>query len=306
MSAVESYSWLLERLKDRSKVEMVIKHLPRLVLNHLDAWGITLIIGMVVLVIHNTFKPELLEIPFILAFCYWLGFAVNDYFDAPFDGQDAAKGQENFFVQCRVTRRQAAVFFGVVSIGLLLLFAQFGLKGMMVVTSGLLAIWAYSAPPLRLKSRPVFDLLMHMIFVQTFPFLACIVLLELAWTRLDTALVSVFMLTSLSAQLEQQLRDYAVDLQTDRNFTTTFGAHTSAILLKLISAALIVLFAYYIITGILPGYLLPFGLLFLPMLLDRFFRDTFTARSVLLGRALLITALIYAGYVSTSRFLHIW
>src|SRR5215207_8414864 len=176
------------------KANMILKHLPKLILNHLDAWGITLIISMVALVIHPPFKPELIGVPLILAFCYWLGFAVNDYFDAPFDGQDVKKGRGNFFVHHPMTRLQAAVFFGVISLGLAILFAQFGLKGIIVVAGGLLAIWAYSAPPLRLKSRPVFDLVMHMIFVQTFPYLACMVLIGLEWTRLDTALLSVFIL----------------------------------------------------------------------------------------------------------------
>ncbi|MEP6986956.1 MAG: UbiA family prenyltransferase [Chloroflexota bacterium] len=279
---------------------MILKHLPKLILNHVDAWGITLIISMVALVMHPPFQPTLIGIPVILAFCYWLGFAVNDYFDAPFDGQDAKKGRGNFFVHHPITRLQAVSFFGLTSVLLAVLFATFGLKGIIVVSGGLFAIWAYSAPPLRLKSRPVFDLLMHMIFVQTFPYLACLVLTGLAWTHLDTALLSIFILTSLSAQLEQQLRDYAVDLQTDRNFTTTFGAPTSAFLLKLTSGTLIILFTYYILAGIIPTSLLPFGLLFLPLLIHRFFRGALAARPETLGRALLIAALVYMGYVSTS------
>jgi len=284
---------------------MIFKHLPKLLINHVDAWGITLIIGIVTLVVHPPFRLELIGIPITLAFCYWLGFAVNDYFDAPFDGQDAKKGRGNFFVQVPFTRLQAAVFFGGMSIGLAILFAYFGTRGVIVVVFGLFAIWAYSAPPLRLKSHPGFDLLMHMIFVQTFPYVACMTLLGLTWTRLDTALVSVFILTSLSAQLEQQIRDYAIDLQTDRNFTTTVGASTSAFLLKLTSGTLIVLFTFYIVAGVIPTSLLPFGLLFLPMLLHRFFRGALAARPETLGRALLIAALVYTGYVSTSGLLNL-
>lgn len=282
---------------------MRVKHLPKLFLNHVDAWGITLMIGIVALIVHSSFKVELIVVPVILAFCYWLGFAVNDYFDAPFDGTDAAKGQRNFFVQVPFTRLQAALTFGVISLGLGSLFAHFGLRGIVIVLSGLFAIWAYSAPPLRLKSRPVFDLLMHMAFVQTFPFIACIALLGLQWTKLDTALVSIFVLTSFSAQLEQQIRDYAVDLETDRNFTTTFGAPTSSFLLKLSSGTLIALCVYYVLAGIVPVFLIPFGLLFLPLLIHRFFRGALAARSELLGRIMLVAALLYTGYVSTSGLL---
>lgn len=285
---------------------VIVKQLPKLLLNHLDAWGITLIIGLVALVLHERLEVNLLGVPVVLAFCYWLGFAVNDYFDAPFDGQDAAKGRRNFFVQVPVKRWQAVGFFILVSLGLGIFFAQFGWKGAVVVACGLGAIWGYSAPPLRLKSRPVFDLLMHIFFVQTFPYMATVLLVGLAWTQMDAALISIFVLTSLSAQLEQQIRDYAVDVLTDHNFTVTFGRQVSSRLMLAASAALIVLFPFYILAGILPVFLLPFGLIFLPMLLHRFFRDTLAARSELLGRVMLIAALIYAGYVSTSGLLNLW
>lgn len=282
---------------------MFVKHLPKLFLNHVDAWGITLMIGIVALIVHASFKLEWITVPAILAFCYWLGFAVNDYFDAPFDGTDVVKGQRNFFVQVPFTRLQATLAFGVISLVLVSLFIQFGAKGIAIMACGLLAIWAYSAPPLRLKSRPVFDLLMHMAFVQTFPFIACIALLGLQWTLLDTALVSIFMLTSFSAQLEQQIRDYAVDLETDCNFTTTFGAPTSSFLLKLSSGTLIALWVFYVLAGVVPVFLIPFGLLFLPLLIHRFFRDSLAARSEWLGRIMLVAALLYTGYVSTSGLL---
>jgi hypothetical protein len=93
-----------------NKSDMFAKQLPRLIFNHADAWGITLIISLVALVVHPPFQPRYLSVPLVLAFCYWLGFAVNDYFDAPFDGQDAKKGRGNFFVQVPVTRLQAALF----------------------------------------------------------------------------------------------------------------------------------------------------------------------------------------------------
>ncbi len=282
---------------------MFAKQLPRLIFNHADAWGITLIISLVALVVHPPFQARYLSVPLVLAFCYWLGFAVNDYFDAPFDGQDAKKGRGNFFVQVPVTRLQAALSIIVLVVMLVAFFMPFGVKGVVVAAFGTFAIWAYSSPPLRLKSRPGFDLLMHMIFVQTFPFLACMTLVGLQWTRMDTALISIFMLTSLSAQLEQQLRDYALDVETDRNFTTTVGVPTSSFLLKLTSGTLIALTTFYVFAGIIPVNLVPFALLFLPLLIHRFFRGAVSSRPEPLSRALLVAALVYAGYVGTSGLL---
>jgi len=76
-------------------------------------------------------------------------------------------------------------------------------------------------------------------------------------------------------------------------------------LLKLTSGTLIVLAIIYILAGIIPTYLLPFALLFLPLLVHRFFRGALAARPETLGRALLIAALVYMGYVSTSGLLNI-
>src|SRR5690348_8287557 len=115
---------------------MALKQLSKLILNHVDAWGITLIISIVALVVHPPFNPQLIGVPLILAFCYWLGFAVNDYFDAPFDGQDAKKGQGNFFVQMPMTGLQVGVAFGIISAILGVLFLQFGVKGIIVVAFG--------------------------------------------------------------------------------------------------------------------------------------------------------------------------
>jgi 4-hydroxybenzoate polyprenyltransferase len=53
--------------------------------------------------------------------------------------------------------------------GLAIAFGQFGWIGWLLWVVSCFIAWAYSAPPLRLKMRPGFDLLTHAMFVQTFP-----------------------------------------------------------------------------------------------------------------------------------------
>jgi hypothetical protein len=131
--------------------------------------------------------------------------------------------------------------------------------------------------------------------VQTFPYLVCVFLLGLQWRAADWALLSIFGLASLAAQLEQQVRDYAVDLLTDRNFTTVYGVQISSRLLKVTSVLLLANFTWHTLTGVIPLQIVPFGLIFLPILMHRFLRGTTTPRSELLVRVAVILALVYAG-----------
>lgn len=284
---------------------MSIQSLPKLLLNHADAWGVTFIISSVALLVHDALTPENLILPLVVASCYWLGFALNDYFDAPFDAQDEQKGRRNFFVVSPVSRPVAAVGLALVVLALLAVFARYGERSIIVMVTGCLAMWLYSAPPFRLKSRPVFDLLMHVFFVQTFPYSVSVYLLGLSWSGVDMALFSVFALASFSAQLEQQVRDYEVDARTEQNFTTVYGLQTSSRLLKAASALLFINFAGQVLLGVIPSYLVPFGLAFLPVLLHRFWRGADAPRSETLVRVSLVLALAYAGFVLVGGYAYL-
>ncbi len=103
-------------------------------------------------------------------------------------------------------------------------------------------MWSYSAPPMRLKSRPGLDVVTHGFFVLTFPYVMALLLVELSWTRLDWLLLGLVFLASSAGQLNQQIRDFDVDSCTDRNFTTTVGIKTSILWLK-VTTVLTVLIA---------------------------------------------------------------
>jgi 4-hydroxybenzoate polyprenyltransferase len=135
-------------------------------------------------------------------------------------------------------------------------------------------MWAYSAPPLRLKSRPGFDLLSHALFVQTWPYLICIWLTGSVWTRLDSILIGICFLTSLSGQLNQQVRDFDVDTRTDTNFATRVGLATTTIVLRISNIAMIMFCIAVVVGGHIPWLFVPLGLMGLPkvayQLLQRF------------------------------------
>ncbi len=279
----------------------LITALSSLLFNHVDAWGVTLSISLVCLIIHQMLTPDVLIVPVTLAVAYWLGFAVNDYFDAPFDAQDEVKGSRNFFVLQPISPLFGVGLFGVVTVASLLVLQRFGQPGWVVTALGSVALLAYSMPPLRFKTRPGLDLLMHMAFVQTFPYWATHYLLGLTWTTLDSLLIVLFLLSSLAAQLEQQLRDYDLDRRVERNFTTVAGRQVSGMLLRLVSIGLIATFLYGWWVSIIPAWLLPVGLIVLPIIIHRLIRPITQPRSEWLVRGMVALGLLYVFSLSIVR-----
>lgn len=265
-------------------------------INHLDAVLLTFVIGGLCLLLHDALDGRTFLLLLGMALMAWLAFAYNDLCDAPYDAQDAQKRCRNYFAQQGDRLHWQFVAPIALSLGLLT-FAQFGGHGLLLISVALVALWAYSAPPLRLKRRPVFDLLTHALFVQTFPYLTCLLVTGAAWQAIDYLLLALFFLSSLSAQLEQQARDYKVDRRTERNFTTQVGLRASLRLLKLSTVSLVVLSVGGALLGIIPPLLYPLGLVGLPLIGHRLLRRATQPRSERLVWAMGILAALYVGGV---------
>ncbi len=281
-------------------------NLTKLVFNHVDAWALTLIIVIFALLIHDaiTFRNLLLAVAISLG--YWLAFALNDYYDAPYDAQEPKKAERNFFVQLQTLSSSEGVLsplpqqlFWLIWWGtctfLIFAFAQYGLRGLTILIVCFIVMWAYSAPPLRLKSRPGLDLLTHAIFVETFPYLITLILIDVVWLKLDYILLTLAILSSLAAQLEQQIRDFDVDSRTDKNFTTTIGLPISTTLLKIVTIVGVTLFLYFSITRQIPLWISGFLFLGIPIAVHRLMRPPDAPRSEKLTFILVVTCLIYSA-----------
>lgn len=269
-------------------------------LRRIDAWGSGYIVGTLVLVTHNalTIKTGLLVAT--IAANYWLGFWLNDYFDAPHDRNDESKARLNLFVQQPSAHKLVGFVTGFIIAISAALFFSFGPRGIFTLLVSLLVMWAYSAPPWRLKSRPGWDLLIHALFVLTWPYAVCLWLSGAAWTKLDTILIAGCFLVSLNSQLNQQIRDFAVDSRTDTNFTTRFGLARSILFLKASTLSVIVLFLLAVIMGNIPWLLIPFGLGLLPSF-AHYLQHTFDNSNRILPRRIvyvfMILALIYTNFL---------
>ncbi len=278
-----------------SKRGRVTRELAKLFLNHMDAWGLTLTIAFVCLAIHDAISWRNLGLLAALTGLCWVSFAYNDYHDAPFDAQDRKKARRNFFVSTPIPHYWGMTALIAIVAILFAAFAGFGWAGLLVLSLSVLALWAYSAPPLRLKRRPGLDLLTHAAFVQTAPYLATLIVIETPWTPLDYMMLIIFVLSSLAGQLEQQARDFEVDSLTETNFAIWIGLKPTIAFLRIVTAALIIIAAVNIYLGAVPAYLVPFALIALPILVHRLVRRFDVPRSEWLVRLTVIAALLYTG-----------
>lgn len=238
-------------------------------MGRIDAWGPAAISAGLALVVHDTVTPKTLVLIVAVGVLYWLGYAVNDCFDAPCDARDPDKAVTNPFVGYRASPRVLRIAAAVVMGGLLGVFSTFGIRGVVLFGVGSIVMWAYSAPPLRLKRRPGLDLLTHAAFVLTFPYLLVCLLIDQPWSDLDRLLLGLGFVASLGGQLNQQIRDFDVDRWTEGNFTTTVGLRTSILWLRLTTVFTLGVIIAGLVAGVLPMVALPLVILCLPALSNR-------------------------------------
>lgn len=275
-----------------------------LIFNHADAWGMTFIIAAMSLALHNALNGDTLLIPFALALGAWFAFALNDRFDAPYDAHEPEKARRNVFVRATALSQgpfsALDVLLAGVGVVLAVIYLSMGIGGIAAGAAGLGAAWAYSSAPLRLKTRPGFDLFTHAVFVETFPYLAALMLAGAPLLAFDLLAWAILALTSLSAQLEQQARDFGVDSKLERNFTTVVGMAANHRLLRAASVLLLVSGTAGMVSGMIPPLLWPGMVLPVPMILHRLMRPAGTPRSEPLIRLLLAGGMAYILLIFTT------
>lgn len=267
-------------------------------LKRIDAWGVTLIVSALALVVHAVITVQSSLLLVALTANYWLGYWLNDYFDAGHDSQDEVKARQNFFVNRSGARRMVIVVSALVFGFSTLVFLSFGWQGAIVLVMNFFIMWAYSAPPLRLKSRPGLDLLTHALFVQTWPYFICMWLTRSTWTQLDGILLGIFFLSSLNGQLNQQIRDFEVDTRTDTNFATRVGLPSTMLILKVSASVTVILFLLALKEGSMPWLLVPLGILALPKIVYQMLHRMGNSRRNIprgLVYILMLLALLYTG-----------
>ena len=64
----------------------------------MDAWGLTFVIITLFLLVHEEINFPSIYLMLAITSMYWLAFAVNDYYDVPYDALDTSKSNNNAFI----------------------------------------------------------------------------------------------------------------------------------------------------------------------------------------------------------------
>jgi hypothetical protein len=272
--------------------------LARWLAHRADAWGVTWVVVVACLVLHDAVDGWTLALSAAVAAVYWLGYAVNDHFDADDDAHDPDKARTNYFVWYPMSNRA----FGLLLLGVLaavvLVLAHWGVAGIAVLVAYLVAMWTYSSPPFRLKHVPGVDLVLHAAFALTYPYVIPLLLIDVDVSTLDVVIVALLAVVSLGGQLEQQLRDLDTDEHSGGTFSTRVGRRRATALLRASALATVLLAAVALATGDVPPAMVPLALLYVPTLLHRLGWWRPDGRPAGLTWALVATALVYgAGLV---------
>ena len=254
-----------------------------------------MVIALGAMVLHGEYSASAWLLALSITGGYWLAFAINDYFDQTVDALDPNKRHKNYFVVVPTSPQKALIGFLIAAVLIAPGMLQFGWRGFFISAGCVAVMWAYSAPPFRLKSRPGLDLPIHAMFVETYPYILVMVLLQLAWRPLDFVILGLGVFASLTAQLEQQVRDHEVDhANGEVNFTLWFGVENSLLLLKILSVLMVGYGFTFMWLGIIPLWIAPIGLFAVPAVLSRLWRKPGQPRPEHLIRPVVYFVLVYA------------
>lgn len=181
------------------------------------------------------------------------GYMFNDLEDAEDDYHDAEKRMRNPIASGEITRRQSYLFsMFLLSVGLLLLLSI----GPFVFLLGIIYAFVgfvYSWRSLRLKSRPIFDLVSHVLFLGVLQFLTTYA----AFRPLDLFVVPFLMIivpVSLMNEVIHEMIDFDVDKKTKINNTVQRFEGFDVIKLMIAMVAIIVIGCSIIAFSVLPRY----------------------------------------------------
>ena len=229
-------------------------------------------------------------------------FGINNYYDVASDRENPRRRDTNIFVTGQLSKSQGLFFNGLFCLIAVLVTVFFRPSNVFLCGFILLWMWSYSAPPLRFKSRPPFDVLWHFIgFV-----------LMILWGATMAGTLSVLLLLmalslgvfSCIGQLWNHFFDYTFDRRSGiRTYAVDVGLSTTQKTLNLLVVLHLVLLSpliYLSVSGVLG---LSIILLFAPLvvfLLMRPWRGGFPKKqsfqyylTVVIGGTVYSTCMLY-------------
>jgi len=141
--------------------------------------------------------------------CFGFGFSINDCFDTEEDNLD--KDKKNPVAIKKIGFKGSLIFSVSLAILGLALSLIFGLKVFLLCLVAILLTFFYSAPPLRMKSRPLLDLLSHGFFAGVFIFLTPLLIFTKDLTLFHYLFAFSIFYFSVMLELRNHIEDYETD-----------------------------------------------------------------------------------------------
>ncbi|MFA4819677.1 MAG: UbiA prenyltransferase family protein [Candidatus Aenigmatarchaeota archaeon] len=181
------------------------------------------------------------------------GFAINDYFDAPFD--KLKKSTRNLISNGLIKKYEALIFcVALVISGLLISLFYLPFTSFLVILILYIMFFVYSAPPFRFKEKLLLDVVVHGLATPLL-LLASYALVSIIDFKIMLIATAVFA-SSVVVCITQEVRDIAADKHAGFRTTADFlGYRKSLNLVRVLIISGVVLFSLAIIL-FLPKYLL--------------------------------------------------
>lgn len=167
------------------------------------------------------FPMEKILIFWLIIFLFLaFGFSANECFDYKEDIFNPTK--KNPIAQGKISKKDALVFSSILGILGIFLSLHFGLKFFFYCLIWVLIGFFYSAPPLRFKSKPIFDIISHGFFAGVFFFLAPFLVFPVKLNLFYYLLFFSFFYFSILLELRNELEDYFSDKEAGLKTTVYF------------------------------------------------------------------------------------
>ena len=159
------------------------------------------------------------------------GFSINDCFDTKEDRLD--KDKKNPIALKKISFRNGLIFSILLAVLGLALSTVFGMKVFLFCLVSILIGFFYSSPPLRMKSRPWFDLISHGLFAGALLFLIPVLIFSKELTKFHYLIALSIFYFSVILELRNHIEDYEIDKEAGLNTTVVFlGREKSEKLLR--------------------------------------------------------------------------
>ena len=151
----------------------------------------------------------------------------DDYYDAHMTRSEPSKAARNFFVRAHPGKLLIGSVIAVLACCCFRRSRNLVLPGILVVAVSLFSCVGLFGRTAASQIRPGLDLLTHIVFVETCPYVATLFLIGATWLQVDSVVVVCAMLASYPRNWNNKFA-IMVDIQSGRTFTTVVGIPASA------------------------------------------------------------------------------